>query len=163
MNPVARTHGLVVQDVLDETLVYDLTTHQACCLNPSAAAVWKLCDGGHSVGEIANELHRVQDLHLNEAGVLLAIEQLAGYNLLDSSATYAAEAWSRRRAIKALAAGSVIALPSVTALAMSQRGIASTCACVNAGSCINYPSCPSTTYCNSLGVCAPEPGPAARS
>ena len=43
--PVARKQGLVVQEMPDEVLIYDLDTNKAHCLNQTAAFVWKSCDG----------------------------------------------------------------------------------------------------------------------
>jgi hypothetical protein len=43
--PCARKAGLVIQDMPDEVLVYDLDTNKAHCLNKSAAFVWRSCDG----------------------------------------------------------------------------------------------------------------------
>ena len=41
--PRVRTEGLLVQDVLDEIVVYDLDRNKAHSLNPTAAAVWTEC------------------------------------------------------------------------------------------------------------------------
>ena len=54
-NPMARQNGLVVQEMPDEVLVYDLDTNKAHCLNQSAALVWKSCDGNNSVGDIVRQ------------------------------------------------------------------------------------------------------------
>ena len=51
-NPMARQNGLVVQEMPDEVLVYDLDTNKAHCLNNSAALVWRACDGTNSVADI---------------------------------------------------------------------------------------------------------------
>jgi len=50
--PSARKTGLVVQDMPDEVLVYDLDSNKAHCLNKSAALVWKSCDGTKTVSDI---------------------------------------------------------------------------------------------------------------
>ena len=38
--PRARQDELVVEELQDETLVYDLKRHKARCLNRTAALVW---------------------------------------------------------------------------------------------------------------------------
>jgi hypothetical protein len=53
LQPRARTEGLVINDLTDEVLVYDLKRDQAHCLNHTAAAVWKLCDGQRTAAQIA--------------------------------------------------------------------------------------------------------------
>ncbi len=54
MSPVASTNPLptarpaaefIVETLTDEVLVYDQVLHHAHCLTPSAALVWRLCDG----------------------------------------------------------------------------------------------------------------------
>ena len=54
-NPMARQNGLVVQEMPDEVLVYDLDSNKAHCLNQSAAFVWRSCDGDKSVMDIVRE------------------------------------------------------------------------------------------------------------
>lgn len=43
--PRKREQGLVVQEMPGETLVYDMDTNKAHCLNEPAARVWNACDG----------------------------------------------------------------------------------------------------------------------
>jgi len=39
--PRARKDGLVIKELVNETLVYDLERDEAHCLNQTAALVWK--------------------------------------------------------------------------------------------------------------------------
>jgi PqqD family protein of HPr-rel-A system len=39
-----------------ELVVFDSVSGEAFLLNPTAAAVWALCDGEHTLAEIASEL-----------------------------------------------------------------------------------------------------------
>ena len=41
MLPVRRAEGLIVQEVAEETVVYDQKGHRAHCLNKTAALVWR--------------------------------------------------------------------------------------------------------------------------
>ncbi|MBV9278705.1 MAG: hypothetical protein JOZ41_01360, partial [Chloroflexi bacterium] len=43
--PRARKNGLIVRELEDEVLVYDLERHRAHCLNRAAGLVWKHADG----------------------------------------------------------------------------------------------------------------------
>lgn len=54
--PQARTDDLVINELSDEVLVYDLQRDKAHCLNAAAASVWKQCDGRTTVAEIARRL-----------------------------------------------------------------------------------------------------------
>jgi len=54
--PLARQDRLVVQELSEEVLVYDLDRHRAHCLNRTAALIWRHCDGSTSVAEMARRL-----------------------------------------------------------------------------------------------------------
>src|SRR6266446_6106868 len=54
--PKARSEGIITKNIDGELLIYDRTRDRAHCLNGTAAAIWKLCDGRRSVGEIAAQL-----------------------------------------------------------------------------------------------------------
>ena len=51
-HPVARDEGLLVEQVADETVVYDSRTKAAHCLSPLAAVVFAHCDGHTTVEEL---------------------------------------------------------------------------------------------------------------
>ena len=51
--PRARQDELIVEELQDETLVYDLKRHKAHCLNRTSALVWRRCDGRTTVAEVA--------------------------------------------------------------------------------------------------------------
>ena len=50
--PRARKDGLVIKELSNETLVYDLERDEAHCLNQTAGLVWKQCDGRTTVTKI---------------------------------------------------------------------------------------------------------------
>lgn len=72
--PLAKKDGLKVQTVDQDTLVYDSTTDKAYVLNPSAAAVWKACNGQRTVPELAQLLNR--ETPTDEQVVWYALGQL---------------------------------------------------------------------------------------
>ena len=54
--PRARQEKLLVHELTDEVLVYDLKRHKAHSLNKTAALVWQRCDGKSGVTEITRLL-----------------------------------------------------------------------------------------------------------
>src|SRR5262245_13504086 len=94
--PTARKSGLVVQDVPDEDLIFDLESNKAHCLNLTAATVWKSCDGKTSVRDIASILEKQSGKKVSDDLVWLAIEQLNENNLLQDKATSKFAGQSRR-------------------------------------------------------------------
>src|ERR1700741_5038560 len=97
--PIARKSGLVVQEVPDEVLVYDLESNKAHCLNQSAAMIWKSCDGNTSVSEIAKLVESQAGSPVTEDFVWLAIDQLGENNLLEAQIQSGFEGTSRREVI----------------------------------------------------------------
>lgn len=81
--PLARTDQLVVQELPDEVLVYDLERHKAHCLNRASAAVWKRCDGRTTIAEMARLLERELAAPIDDDVVWLALGQLRRFHLLE--------------------------------------------------------------------------------
>ena len=81
--PTARDEKtLVVQELADETVVYDQIRHTAHYLDRVTAFVWKHCDGKTKVGEVARLLSDV-DGSSGALEVRCAIGQLKKYHLID--------------------------------------------------------------------------------
>ncbi len=83
--PLARQSSLIVKEVDDETLVYDLETDLAHCLNSTASRVWKSCDGHNTVEEIAAQLSPPGEPAVDEKVIWLALDQLEKFKLLDAA------------------------------------------------------------------------------
>ena len=81
--PRAREVSLLVEELADETLVYDLKRHKARCLNRTSALVWRRCDGRTTVAEMAELLGRELKIPADEAVVWLALDRLDRAHLLD--------------------------------------------------------------------------------
>jgi hypothetical protein len=156
--PIARKSGLVVQEVPDEVLVYDLESNKAHCLNTSAAIIWRSCDGKNSVSDIAKLVESQAGGKVTDDFVWLAIDQLSENNLLEQQVEPSFEGQSRREVIKKIGLASMVAIPVIASLVAPQSALAAqSCNCNNPGQC-NTPAnagCPSTTNCNGIGLCAP--------
>ena len=81
--PRARQDELVVEELRDETLVYDLERHKARCLNPTAALVWRHCDGQTSVAEVAALLEEQSATPADESVVWMALDRLSRAHLIE--------------------------------------------------------------------------------
>lgn len=116
--PQARNDGLVIQELPDEVLVYDVDRHQAHCLNQTAALVWKQCDGQTSVGEMVRLLHRELKTPVDEAVVWLALDQLGKAGLLRERVNRSpgTARLSRRALMRKMGWAAAVALPVVTSL-----------------------------------------------
>jgi len=153
--PAARKSGLVIQEMPDEVLVYDLNTNKAHCLNQTAAKVWMACDGKTSISEIAARF----GTGVNEDLVWLAVDQLSENDLLEREVVSKFKGQSRREVIKKIGLASIIAVPVIASLVAPQNALAaSSCHCVNDNQCTNGPNagnCGPNPLCNPVGVCTP--------
>jgi hypothetical protein len=151
VSPVARTEALVVKEVDGETLVYDLKTDKAHCLNETAARVWKNCDGRKSVGEISKALGAESNTSVKDEVVWLALDQLEKFKLLEEAPTRPAFlAGMTRRQMVARLGIAAVALPAIIAIvapeAKAQGSVIQPGGCCTnpnqcANDCIQDPSC----------------------
>ncbi len=151
--PAARREGLLVRELNDEMLVYDLHWHKAHCLNSTAALIWKYCDGQSSESDIARIIEREQKTAVHPEVVRFGLLQLRRTHLLEKQITQTpgdAEL-SRRDLIKRLGAAAAVALPLVTSVLAPTAVEAGTCIPAG-GSCTIDTQC-----CNKLCV-GPTPG-----
>jgi hypothetical protein len=110
----------------EEVLVYDLQHDMGHCLNSTAAAAWKLCDGERSPSQIARTLSRQLSARVDESVVLLALDQLENAHLLvepKGPVRYL----SRRVAIRRIGIAAAIALPLVTSIVAPSPAQAASC------------------------------------
>ncbi len=82
-----RREDLVVADLKDgeETAFLDPKTGQVVSLNPTAAAIWYLCDGRRDAGAIAREVAQAfpdRDQASIQADVSRALDDLAARGLI---------------------------------------------------------------------------------
>lgn len=89
--PLARTQDIIVQQVDNECLVYDLKTNKALCLNTVSAEIWKRCDGITTVREVAEVIGQQVKIKLDEDFIWLAINDLEKNKLLEDKVTRAPE------------------------------------------------------------------------
>ena len=130
VEPLARKEGLVVQELSDEILVYDLDRDKAHCLNQTAALVWKYCDGKTSVANIATHLQRQFKAPIDEKVVWLALDQLSKDHLLEEPIALPATmaGITRREMVRALGLAAMVAIPLVTSIVAPLPAQAATCA-----------------------------------
>ena len=155
--PRARTEKLIIKDLSDETLVYDLESDKAHCLNSTAALVWKNCDGRATVADIAHLLGQPTQTADDESVVWLALDQLEKFQLLQSPVMKPANVaalnrrdWVRKVGLAALALPVIISIAAPAAHAQAS--------CVNPGGRAPGAACGSNNQC-CTGVCCGTTGP----
>src|SRR5882672_6719696 len=150
--PVARKQGLVIQELPDEVLVYDLDRDRAHCLNQTAAFVWQRCNGKNSTAQIARTLVQQFDCKVDEKIVWLALDQLGRNHLLETQPIPPALLGMNRRAmVRALGLAAVVAVPVVTSIVAPTPAMAATGG-ANGSPCGTGAQCSSGICCG--GICA---------
>jgi len=110
----------------DEVVIYDPQRHEGHCLNATAAAVWKLCDGKNSASQIALIVSRQFSAQVDESVVQLALEYLTDAHLLVEQKTSVGSP-SRRVALRRVGMAAAFALPLITSIVAPTPAHAATC------------------------------------
>ena len=155
--PKARANDLVVQEITDEVLIYDIISNEAHCLNKTAAFVWSRCSGDASIADIARSIEKEFGHPVDDNFVRLALSQLFDKNLVAGGELASAALPSRRELIKKIGLGTIVAIPVVASLVAPKNTLAavSACVCRSPAQCANQTMCNSVTNCNFNGICAP--------
>lgn len=149
--PIARSHHLVVEELGDELLVYDLRQNRAHSLGASAARVWRACDGETSVDSLASKAGVDADT------VARALTELSKCELLDGGAAQPTNGYTRRDAgVKVAKMGAALAaVPLIVSVAAPAAAMAVT---------VTEEFCQALTVqghgcgeCHKIGCCCCEP------
>ena len=151
--PRARDDRLVVRELPDEVLVYDLESHAAHCLNHTAALVWQHCDGERTVADIATALEPELG-EVDDEVVWLALEELWKRELLQGEPEEGSGI-SRATLLKRVGVGAAaFSLPAIASLAAPTAAHAVSCLQQGAGCTgVVTPCCPGTACIG--GTCQP--------
>lgn len=151
--PYARHDAFIIKEVGDETLVYHTETHTAHCMNRTAAAVWRACDGRTTISEIARRVHGDAVLPEDTALVKLALVDLGKAGLLEETGLFAAE-HTRREVLKRIAIGGAVALPLISSLLAPTVASAATCLADGEVCTTNAECCSGFCDLGAGGICA---------
>jgi hypothetical protein len=140
--PLSRTDNLVIHELDDETLVYDMERDEAHCLNHTAALVWQQCDGKTTAAQAARILQKQFDVKVDTDLVWLAVNQLKRFHLVE--AITKTPSVSRRNLVLRYAPAALALLPAILSITAPQPAQAASCG----GPCGLYGACPAGCTCN---------------
>ncbi|MFN0124890.1 MAG: PqqD family protein [Blastocatellia bacterium] len=154
--PRARRQGLVVREIADEILVYDLERHEACCLNRTAALVWNACDGRKSIGDLGRLLAAETGTPAPEEIVWLALRQLEQKHLLAETITGHGHGSgvSRRALLRRAGLAATIALPVIASMVAPTAAQAASCL-EDGAMCTDSAECCVGLECGGMMTCGP--------
>ena len=156
--PSARTRELIVRELEDELLIYDLERQKAHCLNQTSAFVWKHCDGRTSIAKMVQLLEKRLKTSVSEQVVWLALEQLEKSHLLKKPVmrqSQQGKQMSRRELVRRLGTAAAITIPLVISIAApTSAAAASRCIPVGSFGCTTNTDCCAPARCNvGIGQC----------
>ena len=130
--PAARRDEIITREVDGELLIYDRVRDKAHCLNETAAAIWKRCDGRTTAKDIAESLARETAGAVDERLIWLGLNELRLKHLLAETEQWpntftGTSTLSRREAIRRIGLGAAIALPVVITITAPTPAQAGTC------------------------------------
>ena len=152
IKPRARSSRLVMRDVGDELLVYDLERHKAYCLNRVAMQVYRHCDGETTIPDMALRIGNVLGTPVDERAVRLGLVRLERAHLLDCPVAQILHA-SRREMLRTLGRAAVVVVPLVTAITVPTSAQAASNCIPEGGPCTSSGQCCPGLSCNaSIGM-----------
>lgn len=151
--PRAVTENLVIRELDDETLVYDMDRDEAHCLNRTAALVWKMCDGKTTVPTAAVKLRDELGMPVDKDLVHFSIKQLQKFHLVER--TFKLPAVGRRDLILKYAPAALALVPLIVSITAPTPARAASCPgsipCVTSYDCNPGDFCNQQTGCCQLG------------
>ena len=151
--PNARVENLVVKQLADETLVYDLERHRAYCLNAASSLIWRHCDGQTDARATAASLGRQLGLPADEEIVWIGVERLRKARLLAEprEPRLLATHYTRRKFLRqaVIASAAAALLPTVISIVAPTAAQAATCVT----DCTGMPDGTKCNPTNCLEIC----------
>jgi len=154
--PLARKKSLIVKELPTETLVYDLETDKAHCLNETAARVWKNCDGRQTVAQLRESMEQETNSPVPEEAIWLALDQLGKFNLIDDvpEKRFLLAGMNRRELVRRVGFAA-LALPVIVSI--SAPNAQAQASLLAPGSCCGNPTQCASGACNQNPICGTTP------
>lgn len=118
LKPQAKLANLVVQDLSNEILIYNLENNKAFSLNETTTLVWQNCDGTKDVRQIAQILETNLGQTVPDELVFLALDRLKKEDLVafDESDVSPLQGINRREVVKRVGLATMVALPIISSV-----------------------------------------------
>ena len=144
--PLARKEGLLVEELSDEVLIYDLHRKKAHCLNQAAALIWNHCNGKTGVAEIAQILGANLNTPVDQEMVWFGLREIGRNHLLEKQVLPPSGKIriSRRELIRRV--GLAVSIPLV--ISVLAPTASASLSCVGAFCTSSGPTCAAPCTCN---------------
>lgn len=110
--PKVRNQNIVIQEIGNEIMIYDLEINKAYCLNETSAIVYQNCDGETDFTDLNSKYDFPNEI------IYLTLDQLQKENLLEKNVQFLSpfKGLKRREVVKKIGLGSMIALPVIASI-----------------------------------------------
>ena len=154
MERVSRRRSLLIRELGTETLVYDMKSHRASCLNREAASVFRACNGHRTIAEIALNVGEALGREVDEHYIGLAISRLSQSGLVDTASI--PESPRRRELLRRVAATAAVALPTITSVLAPAPAEAQSCVLMGLPCTMDSECCSGMCQMNQM-LCVGQP------
>jgi hypothetical protein len=157
--PARRHENLLVRELRQELLIYDLTRHKAFCLGPNTAWIWTHCTGRRTAEALRAGLEKERGQPVPEAAIAVALQRLSRAGLLEETVDPpAASLRSRRDMLRTAAvfgglAVLAMAVPTPIQAATCRRGTVTPAQCSPADPTSWGCCCTNGRTCQPSGAC----------
>jgi hypothetical protein len=166
MKPDARRERILLEEIGDELVVYDVERHRVHQLNRAAALVWQSCNGRRTVAELKKILQNELNPAADETIVWKALDRLGKARLLREAIPRSA-GMTRRQALGKFGRTAALALlvPAVTSITaptplraahrrIQSQDLCGVSPCLCADQCKTDADCPKTNPLCRLFTCS---------
>ncbi len=174
--PRAKKDSIIIRQLADETLAYDLKRHRAFCLNDLAGRIWRRCDGATTLAAAQRAIAAETGQPVSAEVMVYGLRQLSKARLLEPgdihpqslsapadqprqpAPDHTGIALSRRDLVRRLGLGAAVLLPVVSMVIAPTAASAATCRAKGQPCNPLLPGCCSgscsSTNPNIIGTCA---------
>ena len=142
--PRARIADLIVKELENELLIYDMLTNDAICLNKMSMLIWRYCDGKTKSKDLIEKYNLTEDL------INLALDDFQNHKLLKDKIETGVpkKMGERRRFLVRAGAVAAVAIPIVRTI-VAPQAISAQSACISGTHNYTAPSPSCATACQS--------------
>lgn len=110
--------NVLVQELENELLLYDLKRDKAFCLNETSMLIWNLCDGKNTVEDIRRQVSIQLKIQITDEIIWLALDNLKREQLLSNpqEININFNGLNRREVIRKVGFSTMVALPLISAI-----------------------------------------------
>ena len=123
-----KRKDVLSRQIGNELVVYDTETHQAHCLDKTAAMIWRACDGTTTVIRLVGNVQK-RVPQFDRASLLAGLVELQKAGLLTPGSFPDEETGSRsrREIIREVAKAAALALPAIVSILVPTPAMAASC------------------------------------